>query len=81
LKFSSILKTTVVTNILYTALIFRDLKLDSILIDGDGHCRVADFALSKLGLFRGQNDDSVCGTWCYTAPEVIITLILNLSTL
>ena len=59
---------------LYTSLIFRDLKLDNILIDGDGHCKVADFGLSKLGVFDGSKIEAFGGTPCYMAPEVIITL-------
>ena len=68
------LKRTVVTNILYTSLICRDLKLDNVLIDGDGHCKVADFGLSKLGVFDGCKIEAYGGTPCYMAPEVIIIL-------
>jgi len=64
----------VVTNILYTSLICSDLKLDNVLIDGDGHCKVADFGLSKLGVFNGQKIKAFGGTPRYKAPEVIITL-------
>jgi serine/threonine protein kinase len=59
---------------LYTSLIFRDLKLENILIDGDGHCKLADFGLSKLGMFRGARANTYCGTLYYMAPEVIITI-------
>jgi len=55
-------------------LICRDLKLDNVLIDGDGHCKVADFGLSKLGVFDGRKIEAYGGTTCYLAPEVIITL-------
>jgi len=36
------------------SLICKELKLDHVLIDGDGHCKVPDFGLSKLGVFDGQ---------------------------
>ena len=62
------------TNILYTSLICRDLKLDNVLINGDGHCKVADFGLSNLGMFDGRKIEGYVGTPCYMAPEVIFTL-------
>ena len=34
----------------------------------------ADFGLSKLGVFNGHKIEGYCGTPCYMAPEVIITL-------
>jgi len=55
-------------------LICRDLKLDNVLIDGDGHCNVADFGLSKVGIFDGHKIEGYVGTPNYMAPEVIITL-------
>ena len=73
LNCSSIFKRTVVTYILHTSLIYRDLKLDNILLDGDGHCKVADFGLAKLEVFDEHSPGIVCGTPYYMAPEVIIT--------
>jgi serine/threonine protein kinase len=48
--------------------------LDNILIDGDGHCKVSDFGISKLGLFDGRKIEGCGGTPSYMAPEVLITL-------
>jgi len=38
-----------------------------------GHCKVADFGLSKLGVFDGHKIEAYSGTPRYMAPEVIIT--------
>jgi serine/threonine protein kinase len=53
-------------------LICRDLKLQNVLIDGDGHCRVGDFGLSNLGVFKESKVKDDVGTPHYKAPEVII---------
>ena len=49
-------------------------KLDNVLTNGDEHCKVADFWLSKLGIFNGHKIEAYGGTPCYMAPEVFITL-------
>jgi serine/threonine protein kinase len=64
----------------YISLIFRDLKLQNVLVGGDGHCKLADFGLAKLGFFQHDRASSYCGTPQYMAPEVIIILILNVIT-
>jgi serine/threonine protein kinase len=71
LKCSSLPKRTVVTYILYTSLIYRDLKPANVLIGGEGHCKVADFGLSELGRFPGDTTSGCVGTPYYMAPEVM----------
>ena len=48
--------------------------MDNILLDEDGHCKLADFGLTALGVFRGMTMLACTGTECYCAPEVIFTL-------
>uniref|UniRef100_A0AAX7VLQ6 protein kinase C n=1 Tax=Astatotilapia calliptera TaxID=8154 RepID=A0AAX7VLQ6_ASTCA len=52
-------------------IVYRDLKLDNLLMDADGFVRIADFGLCKEEMGHGDRTSTFCGTPEFLAPEVL----------
>jgi len=67
-----IAKITLAIQFLYQhGISHQDLKFENVLMGSDRPCKIADFVLSKIGLFRNCKTSTQCGMPYCMAPEIL----------
>lgn len=53
-------------------IIYRDLKLDNILLTTQGHVKIGDYGLCKENMWQLSRTNTFCGTPEFMAPEIVM---------